>query len=57
MGTSGTPKPAVRCIGRVPALVGKCEEEFQQLVILQRPFPVLPIASPQPVPMGLHIGF
>jgi len=35
IGTSGTAKPAVLCIGRVPALVGKCEEELQRLVALE----------------------
>jgi len=35
MGTFGTPKPAVRCIGRVPALLGKCANELQQLVALE----------------------
>ena len=35
VGTSGTPKPAVRCIGRAPALIGKCEEELQGLVALE----------------------
>lgn len=54
IGTSGTPKPAVLCIGRVPALVGKCEEEPQRLVILQRRLAAQPVASPQTGPMRLR---